>query len=84
MKVLSVPAMAAFLALSIAGLTSAQGRTLATSQYNHTVPQEGEHHQVPYFDHMSEKSRRSVSMSESDYLVSHNASIQHACPNQCR
>ena len=84
MKVLSVPVMAAFLALSLAGLASAQGRTLATYQYNHTVPQEGEHHQVPYFDHVSARSRHSVSTSEDDYLVLHDTSIQHACPIQCR
>ncbi len=84
MKVLSVSVMAAFLTLSVAGLAVAQGRALATYQYNHTVPQEGEHHQVAYFDHVSAKSRHSVSISENDYLVSHDTSIQHACPIQCR
>lgn len=83
MKVLSILARTAILALSVAGLASAQGRSLAY-QYNHTVPQEGERHQVPYFDRVSAKNHHSVPISENDYLVSHNTAVQHACPIQCR
>ncbi len=84
MKVLPNLARATTLLLMMSASAFAQSHGLTTSSYNHSMPQEGERHAIPYFDRASAAGHDYLSVSQTGSRAVRQSVISHACPNQCR